>query len=156
MLLRDIQREHLSARWEEVEDEPPAQEVKWSYEKELTPDQKDQMHRLVKDDTHHFAFGMHDLGRYTTHQMRLDRTDIKPVFFLRHHLTRVEWDIIDNKVEELAKFGLIEPATCSYAAATVLLVKKDADGNYTDRRMCADYRILNLKTKHDRYPMPIP
>ena len=41
-------------------------------------------------------------------------------------------------VEELAKFGLAEPATGSYAAATLLRVKKDADGNYTDRRMCRD------------------
>ena len=69
---------------------------------------------------------------------------------------QVEWDIIDSKVEELAKFGLVEPATGSYAAATVLTVKKDADGNYTDRRMCGDYRMLNLKTEQDRYPMPIP
>ena len=58
-----------------MEDQPPAQEVKWSYGKELTPDHKDQMHRLVSDYAHHFAFGMHDLGRHTTHQMRLDMVD---------------------------------------------------------------------------------
>ena len=56
----------------------------------------------------------------------------------------------------MVKFGLIEPATASYAAATVLPVKKDTDGNYTDRRMCRDYRMLNLKTEQDRYPVPIP
>ena len=67
----------------------------------------------------------------------------------------MEWDIIDSKVEELAKIGLVEPATGILVAATVLPVKKDVDGNYTDRRMCGDYRILNLKTKQDRYPLPI-
>ena len=80
MLLCDIQREEQvqqSARLAEVEDQPPAQEVKWSYGKELTPDQKDEMHRLVSDYAHYFAFGMHDLGRHTTHQMRLDLTDSK-------------------------------------------------------------------------------
>ena len=76
------------------------------------------------------------MGRYTTHQMRIDLTDSKPVFGPRHRLSRVEWDIIDSKVE-LAKFGIFEPASGSYAAAAVLRVKKDADGNYTDRRMCA-------------------
>ena len=81
--------------------------------------------------------------------------DSKPVFFPRHRLSRVEWDIIDIKVEELAKFGLVEPASGSYAAATVLQVKKDAYGNYTDRRMCGDYRMLNLKIEQDRYPLPI-
>ena len=45
----------------------------------------------------------------------------------------MEWDIIDSKVEELAKFWLVEPATGSYAAAIKLPVKKDADGNYTNR-----------------------
>ena len=108
MLLRDIQREHQvqhSARSAEVEDQPPTQEVKWSYGKELTLDQKDQMHRLVLDYSHHFAFEMHDLGRHTTHQMRLDLIDNKPVFCPRHRLSRVGWDIIDRKIEELAKFG---------------------------------------------------
>ena len=85
------------------------------------------MHRLVSYYTHHFAFGMHDLGRHTTHQMRLDLTDSKLVFCPRHRLSRVEWDFIDSKVEELAKSGLVEPATSRYAAATVLLVKKNAD-----------------------------
>ena len=86
------------------------------------------MHRLVSDYAHHFAFGMHDLGRHTTHQMRLDLIDSKLVFCLRHRLSQVEWDIIDSKVEELAKFGLVEPATCSNDATTVLSVK-GADRN---------------------------
>ena len=33
---------------------------------------------------------------------------------------------------------------------------KDANGNYTDRRMCGDNRMLKLKTMQDRYPMPVP
>ena len=45
-------------------------------------------------------------------------------------MSRVEWDIIDSKIEELAKFELVEPAIGNYAAATVLPVKKDADGLY--------------------------
>ena len=113
------------------------------------------MHRLVSDCSHHFAFGMHDLGWHTTHQMRLDLIDSKPVFCQRHGLSWVEWDIIASKVKELAKFGLVEPVTGNYAAATVLLVKNDVDGNYTDRKMCGDDWMLNLKTEQDRYPIPI-
>ena len=56
----------------------------------------------------------------------------------------------------MAKFGLVEPATGSYVAATVISVKTDAHRNYTDRKMCGDYRMLNLKTQQGRYPMPIP
>ena len=51
---------------------------------------------------------------------------------------------------------LVEPVTDCYAATTVLPVNKDADGNYTNRRMCGDYGMLNLKNERDRYPMPIP
>ena len=113
------------------------------------------MHRLVSDYTHHFAFGMHDLGRHTTHQMRLELAYSKPVFCPRHRLSRVEWDTIDSNVKELAKIGLIKPATYNYDAATVLPVKKDADENYTGHRICGDCIMFNLKTKLDTYPMPI-
>ena len=57
---------------------------------------------------------------------------------------------------ELAKYGFIEPTTRDYAAATVLPVKKDDEGNYGNRRICGDYRVLNLQTGQDRSPMPIP
>ena len=92
---------------------------------------------------------MHNQGSHTTHEMRLDLTDSKPVFCLGHRMYQVEWGISDREVQELAKFGLVEPATGSYTAATVLLVKKDADENFTDLRMCGDYRMLNLKTEQN-------
>jgi hypothetical protein len=34
--------------------------------------------------------------------------------------------------------------------------KKDSAGLWTEKRMCGDYRPLNLVTPQDRYPMPIP
>jgi hypothetical protein len=34
--------------------------------------------------------------------------------------------------------------------------KKDVFGNWTEKRMCGDYRPVNRKTKSDRYPMPMP
>ena len=84
--------------------------------------------------------------------MRLAVIDSKPVHCPRHRLSWMEWDVIDSKVEELAKFRLVEPATGNYAAATVLSTKKDADGNYTDRTLCRDYRMLNLGLSRTRTP----
>jgi len=34
--------------------------------------------------------------------------------------------------------------------------KKYSTGLWTKKRMCKDYRPLNLVTPRDRYPMPIP
>ena len=120
-------------------------DVKWAYGTELSEEQASQMHALVTG--HKIHFGMHDLGRHSTHQMRLDLVDEKPVFCPRHRLSRVEWEIVDKSVAKLLKHGLIEPTKDNFAAATVLPVKKGTDDNCTDRRMCGDYRMLNLKTK---------
>jgi hypothetical protein len=36
-----------------------------------------------------------------------------------------------------------------------MLAKKDSARLWTEKRMCRDYRPLNLDTPHDKYPMPI-
>jgi hypothetical protein len=33
--------------------------------------------------------------------------------------------------------------------------KKDSTGLWTEKKMCEDYRPLNMVTPQDRYPMPI-
>ncbi len=43
-----------------------------------------------------------------------------------------------------------------YASAIVMPAKKDVHGNYTNRRMCEDYRPINRQTKSDKYAMPTP
>ena len=57
---------------------------------------------------------------------------------------------------ELLSAGLVELSDGEYACATVMPAKKDILGNWTEKRMCGDYRPVNKKTKLDRYPMPTP
>jgi hypothetical protein len=64
--------------------------------------------------------------------------------------------LVDERYKELHEVGLIQPSSFNFAAATVMPTKKDSAGLWTEKRMCRDYRPLNLVTPQDRYPMPIP
>lgn len=51
-------------------------------------------------------------------------------------------------VNDLLQSGIIRPSKSNYASPLHMAQKGD------DWRPCGDYRLLNLKTKHDCYPVP--
>ena len=59
---------------------------------------------------------------------------------------------VGEQCAKLAKFGLIRKSDQShYASTTVVVKKKDENGDYTVLRKCGDYRPLNTETDLDRY-----
>lgn len=50
---------------------------------------------------------------------------------------------------------LIKLSNGEYACAMVMPSKNDVFGNWTEKRMCGDYRPVNRKTKSARYSMPM-
>ena len=71
-----------------------------------------------------------------------------------------EYRIMDDKCTQLAEAGIIEPADngpdCKYAMNSTMPAKKDAEGNFTDARLCSDARQLNKATLPDNYRIPLP
>jgi hypothetical protein len=89
-------------------------------------------------------------------QLSIDLIDETHVYWRRHRLNKHEWELVDEKCKELHEAGLIEPSNSNFVTATIMLAKNDSAGLWTKKRMCKDYKPLNLVTPQDGYPMPIP
>ena len=103
-----------------------------------------------------FAFSLHDLEGYKGKPVRIQLEDDHPIFRRPYRLSASERLGVQTRCQELLAAGLIELSNGEYACATVMPSKKDIFGNWTEKRMCGDYRPVNRKTKSDRYPMPMP
>jgi hypothetical protein len=71
-------------------------------------------------------------------------------------LNKHEWELVDERCKKLHDAGLIQPSSSDFAIVIVMPTKKDSAGLWTEKRMCKDYRPLNLITPQNRYTMPIP
>jgi hypothetical protein len=123
---------------------------------QLTKKERDQVTNLLIKYENVFAFSMKDLGRCKTMQFSIDLTYETLVYRKRHRLSKHEWELVDERCKELHEVGLIQPSSFDFAVVIVMLAKKDSVRLWTEKRMCRDYRPLNLVTPQDRYPMPIP
>ena len=103
-----------------------------------------------------FAFSMQELGRLRGPGIRIELDSGTPIFRRPYRYSDMERDLIQSRTHDLIGAGLVEPSYGEYASATVMPAKKDVHGNYTDRRMCGDYRPINRQTRADRYVMPTP
>jgi hypothetical protein len=99
---------------------------------------------------------MKDLGKCKTMQFSINLTHETFVYRRRHRLSKHEWELVDERCKKLHEVSLIQPLSSNFAAALVMRAKKDSTRLWTKKRMCEDYRPLNLVTSQDKYPMPIP
>jgi hypothetical protein len=61
-------------------------------------------------------------------------------------LNKHEWELVDERCKEFHEAGLIQPSSSDFVAAIVMPAKKDLIGLWIEKRMCGDYRPLNLVT----------
>jgi hypothetical protein len=87
-------------------------------------------------------------------QFSIDLINDTPIYQRRHRLSKHEWKLVDERCKKLHEAGLIQPSSSDFAVARVMPTKKDS--TRLKKRMCGDYKPLNLVTPQGRYPMPIP
>jgi transposase InsO family protein len=131
----------------------------WGNHRDFSLAQKNALQQVVRDRRDSaFAYSMADLTGYTGSggPMRIHLEDESESIFERPRKHSVlEYQVQDDKCQELDAQGIIGPAPsdCRFASNVTMPVKKDAQGRWTDKRMCVDLRNINAKTKNDRYGM---
>ena len=72
-----------------------------------------------------------------------------PICLPPYRLPHTSHEFLRKEIKELLDLGIITPSRSPWAAPVVLVPKKDGG-----KRLCVDYRKLNLVTKADPYPIP--
>ena len=146
----------ISARW--VTDP----EHKWVYamHPEMTAEQHARLKQMLVEEKGAFADSLDELVGYqgSLGPVKFTMKNNKPVWSPPRRYSPVENQIGDEKVAELLGAGIIAevPTTNPYASAPTMPVKKDENGNFTDRRFCIDMRQANANTVPDRFRPPLP
>jgi hypothetical protein len=89
---------------------------------------------------------MKDLGKCKTMQFSINLTNETPIYRRRHRLNKHEWELVDERCKELHEAGLIQPSSSNFVIVIIMPTKKDSIGLWNEKRMCMDYRSLNLVT----------
>jgi hypothetical protein len=111
---------------------------------QLTKKERDQVTNLLIKYENVITFSMKDLGRSKTMQFSIDLTNETPIYQKKHRLSKHEWELVDERCKELHETGLIQPSSSNFVATIVMLTKNDSTRLWTKKRMCGDYRPLNL------------
>jgi hypothetical protein len=123
---------------------------------QLTKKERDHVTNLLIKYENVFTFSMKDLGRCKTMQFSIDLTNETLIYRRRHRLSKHEWEMVDERCKKFHEVGLIQPSSFDFVAVTIMQTKKISAELWIEKRMCGDYRPLNLVTPQDRYHMHIP
>ena len=148
-----LPREYVAALTDTGVDEllanTPLAEIQFSAA--LSDAQRYLLKRIILENRDVFAKNENAPGVCNANGVRIETGDAKPrVFPMRATLPNVR-PIVDQHIDELLKYGIIQHSTSPWGAA-VVVVPKGQTGQF---RLAIDYRLLNKVTVlRDVYPLP--
>ena len=116
----------------------------------LNDEQKVQFRQMLNDNRNALAFSMDELGQCEIAPMKIVVDKSQGIISSRpYRYSPQKMDTIDKEVRQLIEIGVIEPSESAWRSPLVVVQKKDGKP-----RLCTDFRMLNLITFKDKFPMP--
>jgi len=116
----------------------------------LTPDQKQQVIDLVKENRDVFAMDLSEIGCARGPPCRIHlKEGAGPVRCAPYKTSPIVQDKIDAELKVMLDNGIISYSDSEYASPIVAVTKPDGS-----LRICIDYRKLNEVSLFDAYPLP--
>ena len=101
------------------------------------------------------SFNEHDLGRSDVISHSIPLIDEKPIFVNQYPVPLAHLEPLKNYVKNSEKSGIMERTISEYNSPIMFVPKKDAEGNYTQKRPVQDFRKLNSKSIPSNFRLPL-
>jgi len=131
------------SRWEEIRQKMRVDQV-------LNKEMGRQLWRVLDQYQDVFAWNKGELGCCTIGEHSIDTQGFPPCKVAPGRLSYWEEAEVKRQIDVLVDLGKMRPSDSKYAYRVTLLVKKDGS-----MRFCGDYRLFNLQTRRDSFPMPL-
>ena len=115
----------------------------------VTAEQKEKIQTMLREESGCFSQNEDDIGFIDNLEMDINLDDDNPVQRQYYSIPKPLYPEVKSYIEDLLNRGWIQHSQSAYASPVVLARKKCGA-----LRLCIDYRELNKKTRHDRYPLP--
>jgi hypothetical protein len=131
--------------------DPAEKEHVWNIGEDNTPEDVVEYTDILEDCWDIFAWNMAEMTTIKDEQFRTPVTDPAPVLQQQYRLSYAE-----KEMEERKAVGFIRPSMSEYGAPVIMPPKKDEFGNWTLKRPCCNYCMLNKISVTDRCVLPTP
>ncbi|UYV78518.1 hypothetical protein LAZ67_16001856 [Cordylochernes scorpioides] len=128
----------------------PAASFIVEFDEKLSPYEKSDLIKLIKENKEAFAAHKMDIGHIKADPIRIKLTSQTPISLKPFRPSFSDNIEIKRQIEELLKYNVIRPSYSSYASPAMLVNKR----NEGKIRLVIDYRKLNDIIKRDSEPIP--